>query len=80
MVVSSPKNQVQVLTTASRGYLATQRRLCVTRGKHWFDLRASGRLTVDAVKNFFESCDDIASCNVSPVLRNGDRKVQLIRK
>lgn len=80
MAVSSPKTQRQVLTTASRGYLATQRRLCISKGVHWFDLRSSGRLTVDAVKNFFKSCDDIASCNISPVLRNGDRKVQLIRK
>lgn len=79
MVVSAPRVQIQVLTVASRAYLATQRRLCVRKGTHWFKLTPTGRLTVDAVKNFFESCDDVASCLVSPPDSNGVRHVKVAR-
>lgn len=80
MVVSAPKNNVQVLTVASRAYLATQRRLCISRGVHWFKLTPTGRLTVDAVKNYIEACDDISSYLISPPDSHGVRHVKIVRK
>lgn len=71
------KTKIKIQTRASREFLATQRRMAVSKGCHWFDLKSSGKLTPMDACQFFGKCDDVEYHTQR--LKNGDVRFTLVR-